>query len=40
MDRLKEKGNAKLNELIQLIADVLDDIEKEEMRIADLKILL
>lgn len=40
LDRLKEKGNAKLNELIQLIADVLDDIEKEEMRIADLKILL
>ena len=40
LDRLKEKGDEDIKKLVNLISDVLDEIAENQMKIAELRILL
>lgn len=40
LDRLKEKGDEELKKMVNLISDVLNEIAKNQMKIAELRILL
>ena len=40
LEKLKEKGEKEIRELVNMVGEVLDDIAEEQMKIAELKILL